>query len=380
MSWGPFEDEPEDPAGNTGGWVPPEARSWRHPSEVHSARVAAVLTAAQGWRRGATLVVGVTAIMAIVAGALLLAETGSSPGTSTIDTMPVGTAAVTSCCELSPTLTRDTEEAVVSIEDAAGSGASGCGVVVGDGLVVTTLAALEGDRKVRVVTATGQLLDGTVLAADSTSGVALVRLGASLHTAPVDVGDTLGNGTPALAVAMQPAADGRSPKALWTSATVVSVGEAPPGAPATSMAEITVRGASVPVMPGEPLVGQDGRVEGILDGSHGTERSFLPMSLVVGVSDDLETMGKVRHGWLGVTDASLHGTAGAKILWVDPHGAAARVLHPGDVIVRVDGGLVRSSAELRSMLYVMAPGTRVSIEALRGTRVVRAVVELAPSP
>lgn len=381
MHWGPSEDDPEEPGGAEGGWVPPEARSWRHPSELHVAGVAAVLTATHGWRRSAALVVGTTALMAIAAGTLLLVNTGSSPGTATLDTMPVGTAAVTPCCTLSPDTARDAEQSVVSIEPTVGPGATGCGVVIATHLVATTEAALAGARSVRIVAATGRLLGGVVLAVDRTSDVVILRLSAPLPAAQMDVGVTLGSGNPALAVAMRPAAGGRAPEPVWTSGTVVSVGEPPPGAAAgTAMAEITVRGRSVPVMPGEPLFDRSGRVEGILDRAHGPDRSFLPMSLVAGVSNELETIGKVRHGWLGVTDATLEGAVGARVVWVDPHGAAAHSLQAGDVILRLDGWPVRSAAQLRSMLYVMAPGTRVSVEAMRATRVVRAVVELAPSP
>ncbi len=338
-----------------------------------------VFAAAPGWRRSAALAIGTAALVAIVAGALLLAKTGSSPRSATLDTMPVGTAAVTPCCTLSPVLTRDAEQAVVSIET-AGSRATGCGVVVAEGLVATTESALGSTRTVRVVAATGRLLEGQVIAADRSSGIVLVRTSMPLPVAQMDVGDGLSRGTPALAVAMRPASRGRAPRAIWTSATVVAVGKPPPGAPPTAMAQITVRGPSVPVMPGEPLLDRRGQVLGILDAASGTERSFLPMPLVVGVSNDLETMGKVRHGWLGVTDATLEGGTGASVVWVDPHGAAARALRPGDVIIRVDGWRVHSAADLRSMLYVMAPGTRVTVEAMRATHVIRAVVELAPSP
>jgi S1-C subfamily serine protease len=361
--------------------VPPEARTWRHPSELHAARVAVVLTAAQGWRRGATVAVGTAALMAIVAGALLLANTGSSRGTPTLDTMSVGTSPATPCCTLSPLLTRDAEHAVVSIEPTGtGPGETGCGVVVATGLVATTETALAGARRVRVVAATGRLLDGDVIAQDSVTGIVLLRLSESLPAAQMDLGETPGAGTSVLAVAMRPATDRRTPQPLWTSATVVSVGQPSPAAPSTSMAEITVRGASVPVMPGEALVDTRGHVEGILDGANGSERSFLPMSLVVGVSNDLETMGRVLHGWLGITDATPSGADGAKIVWVDPRGAAAQTLRAGDVIVRVDGWRVHSAADLRSMLYVMAPGTKVSVEAMRGTHLVRTIVELATSP
>jgi S1-C subfamily serine protease len=379
VQWGPPEDDPEDPGTGAGGWVPPEARSWRHPSELHAARVAAVLTATNGWRRGAALAVGTAALMAIVAGALLLVNTGSTPGTATNDT--IGSVAITPCCTLSPLLTRAVERAVVSIEpNAGGAAATGCGVVVGSGLVATTEAALGGRRKVRVAAATGRLLVGDVIRQDSESGIVLLRVGASLPAAQMEAGDTLGTGKSALAVAMRPAGGDRAPEPLWSSATVVSVGRPPPGDSATSMAQITVRGTSVPAMPGESLVDMHGRVAGILDSVSGSERSFLPISLVVGVSNDLETMGKVQHGWLGVTDADPEDSTGAEVVWVDPHGAAAHALRAGDVIVRVDGWRVYSAADLRSMLYVMAPGTRVSVEAIQGRSVLRTVVELASSP
>ncbi|MDA8309285.1 MAG: PDZ domain-containing protein [Actinomycetota bacterium] len=380
MHWGPSEDDPDDQGAAGGGWVPPEARTWRHPSELHMATVAAVLTTTHGWRRSAALAVGGAALLAIAAGALLLAKTGSSPGAATLDTMPVGTAAVTPCCTLSPVLTRDAEQAVVSIEPTVGPGATGCGVVVASRLVVTTEAALAGARSVRVVAATGRMLGGTVVAADHDSGIVLLRLSAPLPSAQMDVGDTLGSGTPALAMALRPGTGNHPPKPVWTSATVVSVGEPPPGAPPSAMAAITVRGASVPVMPGEPLVDRHGRVEGILASAWGSERSFLPMSFVVGVTNDLATIGKVQHGWLGVTDATPEGASGAEVVWVDPRGAAAHALRAGDVIVRADGWRVHSASQLRSMLYVLAPGTRVSLVARRGSRVIRAVVELAPSP
>ncbi len=361
--------------------MPPEARSWRHPSELHAAGVAAVLTAAHGWRRGASIAVGTTALMAIVAGALLLASTGASRGTPTLDTISVGTAAVTPCCSLAPLLTRTAEQAIVSIEPTvAGPGETGCGVVVGPGLVATTVAALAGAHRVRIVAATGRLLAGDLIAEDSVTGIVLLRVSASLPAAQMDLGDTLGTGTPVLAVAMRPALGSRSPKLLWTAARVLAVGVPSPDAPSTSVAQITVRGPSVPAMPGEALVDTHGRVEGILDAASGSQQSFLPMSLVVGVSNDLATMGRVRHGWLGITDTTPRGASGAQIKWVDPHGAAAQALRAGDVIVRIDGWRVRSAADLRSMLYVMAPGIKVSVEAIRGARLIRAVVELATSP
>ena len=339
-------------------------------------------------------------------GSLLLANTGSTPITTTDAAAPLATAAVTPCCTLSPSLARGTAEAVVAIDASTRGGSqTGCGVVVGDGVVVTTVAAVGGRHSVRVVSATGRSLQAIVAATDKTSGIALLHLAATLPTAHLGSTDRVAPGTDALALAVRRMAGKATPLPVWTSGKVVSVGrpvswsgasgtrsasaEMPASSTTTSvptriattgMAEITMHGRSIPNFPGEPLVDAHGRVIGILNWARGAQRAFLPMSFVAGVSTDLETTGQVRHGWLGVTDTTPRDGRGALVLWVDPHGAAARALRPGDVIVRLDGRQVRSSAQLRSMLYVMAPGTKVTVQVEHGSRLLEADLELAASP
>lgn len=330
------------------------------------------------------MLVGTAALLAIAIGAALLVSTGSTPGTVTLTTMPVHSA-VTPCCTLTTAATRDAEGAVVSLEPASSHWATtiGCGVVVGEGLVATTQRALRGERRVRIVNAAGTTVDAVVVATDPQSGIALLRTTGTLPATPAISGSDVTAGAPALAVAMRAGGRSTTPRAVWTSGTVVSVGKAAPGSAGSGsdMAEISVRGSSLPDLQGEPLVDKKGRVLGILAGAHGAKRWFLPMSLVNGVSLDLETMGKVRHGWLGVTVATTAtGTAGAEIRWVDPNGAAASALRTGDVVERVDGARVTSSAALRSMLYVMSPGTKVTLEARRGDHSFAVVLQLQPSP
>lgn len=336
--------------------------------------------------------VGATAMMAILVGSLLLVNTGRSHTTVTLATVAPVTTAVTQCCQLPASLARSAEESVVSIKPAGGKRTSAaddrtpaCGVVVGDGLVATTAGALGGARRVQVTAATGRSFTGTVVATDRESGVALLRLATALPTAPATSAGmpSVGSGTPAMVVSLTASSHGDRPLAIWSSGTVVSVGGPAPGAGATSMADITLRGPAVPTMPGEPLVDQQGRVIGILDTSDGADRAFLPIALVEAVSNELDTTGRVRHGWLDVTDGTASGssdTPGALVVSVDPQGASAGVLSPGDVIVRVDGIPVTSSVELRALIYVLPPGAKVTVQALRGDRDVEAVVHLAASP
>lgn len=387
MISGPPSGSPDDAEGeedgSAGGWIPPEQRAWRHPSELF-AGVPALGSYRRHDRRGPTVLVGATAAAAIAVGLLLLVATGSGPGQTALDTMPVSTAAVTQCCRLAATLAATDEASVVSLAPRGSSSrTTGCGVVVGDGdLVATTEDALHGARKVEAVSATGHHLTAVVIATDADSGVALLRLSSALQPAPVEQVDGIGAGSPAMAVAMtvRPGSTQTAPRAVWTSGTVTSVGDGVEGAPDAGMGVITLRGRSVPDVPGEPLVSARGAVVGILAGSTGSVRTFLPMPLVVGVSDELESTGRVHHGWLDLVDSAAPGSSGALVDSVDPNGASAGALQPGDVILRIDDTPVSSPAQLRSLLYVLPPGAKVTVAVRRGHRVVTPVVALAPTP
>jgi S1-C subfamily serine protease len=379
---GPTSGDPDSDGGEGGGWVPPEARSWRHPSEIFASYVPATGLPVQRLHRAAVLGVGTAAMMAVLVGAMLLVNTGRTHTVVTADTVAPVTTALTHCCQLPASLARSAEKGVVSLEPVGGGKTLGCGVVVGEGLVATTMGALDGARRVRAVAATGQWLAGAVMATDRESGVALLRLDSALPAAPATSAGVpaVGPGSPAMVVSLAATSRRDRPLATWAAGRVVSVDTPAPGMSASSMADITVKGAAVPQTPGAPLVSDQGRVVGILDTSHGTDRVFLPIGLVEGVSNELRTIGHVRHGWLGVTDATPQGALGALVVSVNPQGAAADVLRPGDVIVRVDGIPVTSSVELRSLIYVLPPGAKVAVQAVQGKRSVNRVVELASSP
>jgi S1-C subfamily serine protease len=382
VHWGPSDEEEPGNQPPGPGWVPPEARSWRHPSELHAAAFAAVFALPRHrWRRRAA-VVGAAALVAVAAGTLLLVQSGSSPpGPVDVDSMTVSTAAITACCRISPSVVRGVEEMVVSIEQLSGRhDGTGCGVVVGDGLVATTARAVRGARRVRVLAATGRPLTGTVVASDGPSGIAVLRISAPLASPDVQSASALRAGSAAVAVTLRAARPGARPEPSWTSGTVVSVDGPAPDSHDGGFGAIAVRGTSVPTMPGEALLDPAGHVEGILAGTRGSERVFLPMAVVTSISYELDTLGKVRHGWLGVADKTQAGRSGAVVVWVDPRGASAGQLAVGDTIVRVDGERVTSSTALRSMLYLMAPGTPVRVDAVRGAHEVHAVVRLAPAP
>ena len=71
---------------------------------------------------------------------------------------------------------------------------------------------------------------------------------------------------------------------------------------------------------------------------------------------------------------------GVNVLAVEPNAPAAQVLRPADVIVAVDGRVVRTIAELRAVLADKRPGDRVTIEYRRGKQTRQAQLRTAADP
>ena len=89
--------------------------------------------------------------------------------------------------------------------------------------------------------------------------------------------------------------------------------------------------------------------------------TFLPSDLVVGVADDLRSQNRVVHGWLGVQGTDAPDGAGATVAQVQSGGPASGRLQVGQLITAVNATPVRTMAELRARLYVLPPGTAVTL-------------------
>jgi putative serine protease PepD len=143
------------------------------------------------------------------------------------------------------------------------------------------------------------------------------------------------------------------------------------------MAAITSSPGLTTQTAGEPLLNASGAVIGILcqpvPGSSAV--TFLPTQLVVGVADDLRSGNRVMPGVLGVQGSDVPGGAGAKLMTVPSGTPAWGHLQAGEVITAVNELPVRTFAELRARLYVLQPGTPVtlSVQDAPGTSGARSV-------
>jgi S1-C subfamily serine protease len=101
---------------------------------------------------------------------------------------------------------------------------------------------------------------------------------------------------------------------------------------------------------------------------------------VLGVADDLRSTGHVSHGWLGVQGMTATGGGGARVAALMKGSPATGLLHPGDVVTAMGSVPIRSMADLRGRLYVMAPDSRIGLSVADGstTRVVDVTLSASP--
>lgn len=367
------------------------------------------------------MLVGSGAAAAVAVGILLLvvASGGSGPLTTATGSMPsTALTVVTGCCRVLPAVERDARDAMVSLHVSTASGVTqDCGVVVAEGgLVATTFDAVARARSITAVTPAGTLLPVSVLATDQASDVALLRVPAELPVARFadDAWDETGRRAIVMAVATSASANAfGSTVTMWARGTIRSVDTTVSRGAAVGMAGIEAASGSRPAMTGEALLDPAGRVLGILDstgsGSARTDsKVFLPAQLVVGVADSLAVSGRVDHGWLDIEGADVPTTpiattstsvtdvratpdrqdsvgaegsgGGAVVEAVEPDGASAGLLRPGEVIRSIDGQPVQSMAELRDLLYVLPPGARVVLGVWTGRSTTSVAVDLSGSP
>jgi S1-C subfamily serine protease len=299
----------------------------------------------------------------------------ASPGTGTAVPPPVGGG---STFDRIPELVQELQPSVVTI---IREGGEGSGVVwSADGVIVTNNHVIEGVKQVDVKFADGTSVDGTVLASDPLSDLALVR--ADRTDLPVPAySDTLPL-VGSLALAMG------NPLGFENSVTagiVSGLNRAIPGAAQSSPALVDLIQTDAPISPGNSggaLVGPDGRIIGvnvayIPPQAGSVSIGFaIPAPTVVDVVRQLQQDGTVDHAYLGIQPATLtpqvaaqfglKATKGALVVGVAPSGPADRAgVKPGDVIVGIDDKAVETAEDLLGVLREHKAGDAVRLRISR---------------
>ncbi|HUY64285.1 MAG TPA: PDZ domain-containing protein [Acidimicrobiales bacterium] len=393
------------------GWMPPEDRLWRHPSELRIGSPTVGMPrppASQGGRSGrwAALTVG-ACVVAVVAGvAVAVAGPGAShrtggpatiaaSETSLVTTPGVGASGVTGTLGSIAT-GPDVVQMVAAMRaslvwlravDAAPGGPGFTGVVLPGGeLVVTAASAVGSTTRLQVITADGHSHVAQVAGVDLHSGVAVLRV-----PGPEAAASFADHTVLAHQIAVTACLCGDSTASAGDRGADVAVGMVRQvGTAATLDGGPSLVDAIEAEMPlgssswGSVLLDDQGDVIGILDASRSvgddTFGYFVPSALAVGVAEELASAHRVVHGWLGLVCSDEPG-GGALVTTVLPSSAAAVAgLQPGDIVEAVGTHDVGSLADLQARLYTSTPGTRLVLTVVRQDRVVSLPVTVAAAP
>jgi putative serine protease PepD len=414
----------ETDGGQLLGWIPPDDRLWRHPSESRTPQSGPggtspgePLTIPLRIRPGPWIIGGATACIAValVATGLVIGDTAQGGGSTTATSITPLTGSPTTepgqgrLASTPPipdlvSLVRPSTVAL-AVKGAHGTTFSTGLVVESGGIIVTASRVLSGARAITVIEPNGSQQPASVIGVDRDSGVGVVRIGDDLPVA-IFADDDLVRGTVAMAVAMGPTKQaGQPPAPLIYAGAVASTGQAL-GADAVTT-NFSSTAVNAPLTNGDlgcPLLDSSGHVAGMLEmttiSGGSTLSVFLPADLVLGVARQLVSSGTVDHGWLGVGPATPAPTAprptttmsqsatstttpvttvDGAIIGSVPRGSPAALsgLASGDVIVALDGHQVHTTAELQTRLYPDPPGTSVAVTFQREGRTMTAYAVLA---
>jgi len=323
-----------------------------------------------------------TALIALVAlalGIVLLRDSGSAQEPAGADsgaTLGTVSARPASTSETASQVYDATHRGVVKITTGSGLGTGF--VLDKSGDVLTNDHVVDGSSRVNVSFDSNTTRSARVVGTDATDDLAIVKIDPSgLNLQPLRLADssTAKVGDTVYAIG--------NPFGYTNSFSegIVSGLDRTMTAPNgfTITHAIQTDAAINPGNSGGPLLNANGEVIGINAqiASNGSTVSgqgqnngvgfAIPIDTAKGVIRQLETSGRVSHGYLGVASSDAPGAGGALVQQVQPGSpAAATGLSQGDVIHSVDGRRVTSSSDLVSAISSLHAGDRVRLAVTSG--------------
>ena len=270
--------------------------------------------------------------------------------------------------------------ATVRIDTGSGTG-SGF-VYSPEGLILTNEHVVHGAKEIKVLLSGRETpMLGTVVGADEGSDVAVVSVkpAAPLPTAPLGDSDAVAVGHWAIAIG--------SPLDLDETVTigVVSATGRRTGVTGVKTQDFIQTDAAInPGNSGGPLVNIMGQVIGInnhIMSRSGTSAGLgfaVPINTAKLVAEQLTHGGKVNKSWLGISMEPLKddevaalrlATAShpARITGIEQGSAAQTAgLRPGDIVLSIDGHMLRDLADLANRIRITPAGQRIALGIRRG--------------
>lgn len=259
-------------------------------------------------------------------------------------------------------------------ERGAGSGF----IVSKDGYIVTNNHVIEGAQKITVKLLDGRSFTGKVIGTDPLSDVAVIKVEANnLPTLTLGNSDLVRIGEWVVAIG--------NPFGLTHTVTVgVISAKGRSGIGITDIEDFIQTDAAInPGNSGGPLLNMRGEVIGMNTAIFSRSGGYMgigfaiPINIVKTVVEQIKTKGKVERGWLGVVIQDLtpslaeefglkvaEGVLVAEVISGSPAEKAG--LKEKDVILSLNGKPIKNSAELRSQILLLKPGSEVELEIMRG--------------
>jgi putative serine protease PepD len=234
-----------------------------------------------------------------------------------------------------------------------------------------------GPPKTTVTFSDGRTADFTVVGADPTTDIAVVRVQGVSGLTPVSLGSSanLRVGQPVMAVGSPLGLEGTVTTGIVSALNrpVSTTGES--GNQNTVLDAIQTDAAINPGNSGGALVNMSGQLVGVnsaiatLGGDSQDAQSgsiglgfAIPVDQAKRIADELIATGTASHASLGVQVTNDKDTPGAKVVEVIPNGAAASAGLPGGVVVtKVDDRPVNSADGLVAAVRSKAPGDKVTL-------------------
>jgi putative serine protease PepD len=231
--------------------------------------------------------------------------------------------------------------------------------------------------KTTVTFSDGRTAEFTVVGADPTTDIAVVRVQGVSGLTPISIGSSanLRVGQPVMAVGSPLGLEGTVTTGIVSAMNrpVSTTGET--GNQNTVLDAIQTDAAINPGNSGGALVNMNGQLVGVnsaiatLGGDSPDAQSgsiglgfAIPVDQAKRIADELISSGTAAHASLGVQVTNDKETPGAKVVEVVPNGAAAAAGLPGGVVViKVDDRTVNSADALVAAVRSKAPGDKVTL-------------------
>jgi putative serine protease PepD len=235
-----------------------------------------------------------------------------------------------------------------------------------------------GTPKTTVTFSDGRTAEFTVVGADPTTDIAVVRVQGVSGLTPISLGSSanLRVGQPVMAVGSPLGLEGTVTTGIVSALNrpVSTTGET--GNQNTVLDAIQTDAAINPGNSGGALVNMSGQLVGVnsaiatLGGDSQPDAQSgsiglgfaIPVDQAKRIADELIKTGTASHASLGVQVTNDKGTPGAKVVEVVPNGAAAAAgLPSGVVVTKVDDRTVNSADALVAAVRSKAPGEKVTL-------------------